>query len=235
MNYCIDHYTSDGSDTRNDVQAMTLKTALIVEEDDKDSDMARMSILKRGTECKYQDGMMMANAQLGTDTFESLEPINNRDEESASRKSTMKKKGETIEPANEATTIESAMEEISVEGGENEGMEWKVSENMPIYLCGKAADSTNEECVFALCGNCYIPPTVHKRGGGRKRKRGVIPVRKDCCNHDDMGTLGTFDAPSFFSAKFRMNQAKHFPTKCTMCEVGFRERLSNKELEVRRT
>jgi hypothetical protein len=124
-----------------DVQAMTLKTALIVEEDDKDSDMARMSILKRGTECKYQDGMMMANAQLGTDTFESLEPINNRDEESASRKSTMKKKGETIEPANEATTIESAMEEISVEGGENEGMEWKVSENMPIYLCGKAADS----------------------------------------------------------------------------------------------
>lgn len=94
MNYCIDHYTSDGSDTRNDVQAMTLKTALIVEEDDKDSDMARMSILKRGTECKYQDGMMMANAQLGTDTFESLEPINNRDEESASRKSTMRKKKE---------------------------------------------------------------------------------------------------------------------------------------------
>jgi hypothetical protein len=75
-----------------DVQAMTLKTALIVEEDDKDSDMARMSILKRDTEGNYQDGVMMANAQLGTDTFESLEPINNRDEESASRNSTMKKK-----------------------------------------------------------------------------------------------------------------------------------------------
>jgi hypothetical protein len=120
---------------------------------------------------------------------------------------------------------------VLVEVGQNEGLEWKVCENKPIHICGKAANSTDEECVFALCGNCFLPPET-RRSAGRKRKRGATTGDSKGCNHKDMNSLRSFDAPSFFTAKYRENQVKHFPTKCANCKVGFRDRLSRVEEEV---
>jgi hypothetical protein len=58
---------------------------------------------------------------------------------------------------------------VMVEVDLNEGLELKVSESTPIHICGKAAKSTNEECIFALCGNCFLPPET-RRSAGRKEK-----------------------------------------------------------------
>jgi hypothetical protein len=141
---------------------------------------------------------------------------------------------EEEELTGDAVAIQERIDAHLVEVGKSKGMEWKVSENMPVYACGNGVDSANAMCVFALCGNCYKIPNTRIRNAGRKRSRAVVPTKGNCCNHQDMHTLRSFDAPSFFTAKFRGNELKHFPTKCAVCEVGFRDRLSSAELEMKR-
>jgi hypothetical protein len=53
------------------------------------------------------------------------------------------------------------------------------------------------------------------------------------CNHRDMGTLRIIDAPTFFTVKYRENLAKHFPTKCANCKIGFQDCLSRRVGEYR--
>ncbi len=142
---------------------------------------------------------------------------------------------EGAEAAKDAVANQGEVANVLVEVSKNaKGMEWKVSENMPVYACGSGVDSANAMCVFALCGNCYKIPNTRIRNAGGKRSRAVMPTKGNCCNHQDMHTLRSFDAPSFFTAKFRGNELKHFPTKCAVCEVGFRDRLSSAELEMKR-
>jgi hypothetical protein len=76
-----------------------------------------------------------------------------------------------------------------IEVGKSKGMEWKVSQNMPVYACGNGVDSANARCVFALCGNCYKIRNTRIRNAGRKRSRGVVPMKGNCCNHRAMHTL----------------------------------------------
>jgi hypothetical protein len=139
---------------------------------------------------------------------------------------------EELQPANISMNDQDEVT-VLVDVGKNEGMEWKVSERMPVHICGKAADSSNAECVFGLCGNCFVQPNT-RQYAGRKRTRGVACVKDTGCNHKDMNTLRSFDAPSFFTDTFRNNQLKYFPTKCAICEVAFRDRLSKAELELER-
>ncbi len=140
--------------------------------------------------------------------------------------------GETEVPVSADTSWQSEVEpnkedEDEVEPldfGKNEELEWKVSERKPIHVCKRASNSKDKGCVFALCGNCFEPPNV--RGcAGRKRKQRVMTKEKGICNHKDMHTLLSFEAPSFFNEKYRANPVKHFPTKCPNCWIGFRECL----------
>jgi hypothetical protein len=68
---------------------------------------------------------------------------------------------------------------VMVEVDLNEGFESKVSESTPIHICGKAAKGT--KCVFALCGNCFLPPET-RRSAGRERRRGVATGDRYDCN-----------------------------------------------------
>jgi hypothetical protein len=141
-----------------------------------------------------------------------------------------------VEATEDSTVNTKEPANILIEHNENEGMEWKVSEVMPVHMCGKSANSSEyEECEFALCADCYVPPNARGNRGRKRVRSGAESVTCDC-NHQDMNTLRRFEAPGFFQEKFRNNKSKHFlPTKCANCKVGFRARLSSVGLAVKRT
>jgi hypothetical protein len=130
----------------------------------------------------------------------------------------------TTKPGEQKTTQDSTTncDETTiakVDVAKNLELEWKVSERKPIHMCERASNSKDEGCVFALCGHCFKPPDVG-RCAGRKRTQRVMTEEKGVCKHEDVNTLLSFEAPSFFNEKYRANPLKHFPTKCAVCWIA---------------
>jgi hypothetical protein len=82
---------------------------------------------------------------------------------------------EEVEPTNDLATNQGEVANVLVEVSKNaKGMEWKVSEGMPVHLFGYALNS----------GDCYIPPNRHSSAGGKRGRRDEMRTKCDC-NHKD--------------------------------------------------
>ena len=206
----------------------------MIEQQSKDSNEAQEEktvsaedlLTKRGggEDTRVQkEGHAERGVTVSMDALRRSEVEPSKEAPSCQPKVTAKQKEKNTEEDSATTGEETAIAKVEV--GKNQEMEWKVSERKPMHICERASNSKDEGCVFALCGNCFKPPNVG-RCAGRKRTRGVMTKEKGVCNHVDMHTLLSFDTPSFFSEKYRANALKHFPTKCAVCWIGFREHLS---------
>jgi hypothetical protein len=72
-----------------------------------------------------------------------------------------------LEPSKESMdgVTPSGQPRVMADVGKNQEKEWKVSERNSVHMCKRASKSTDEGCVFALCGDCFKPPNVGRCAG----------------------------------------------------------------------